>query len=381
MSEQPPISGEGLEPPEPEPAHDEPAAAEVPISNRPDARARPFDPVGTRPRHEPESLTPDTRAEPDFVDAEAIEEDGDAERDDAEREDDAGDLLPERRAGAGAPAPIAAKHSPPFAPRFQFLTGALVAVGVAALVGITVAIVGIAPKDEGPAWSQWKPTAGGLQGASEIASHIAVAYREQGKQLVKVEANDISYKGVPLLVALRKSPEDGGNIQVHEEKGVLYQMCGLGVNCQIDSGKPSTERLLLLRRAGLELALYSFRYLKDVKQVVVLIPASPGKAQTIALYFSRDALRPELDRPLTSSLLPTAPTTKNVTLSPDATLVDQTTNPYLFSLMGSSFNQGGYLVLDPYSPAADRALQKRLKDEQKQAAAAAATAAATPTGG
>jgi hypothetical protein len=108
--------------------------------------------------------------------------------------------------------------------------------------------------------------------------------------------------------------------------------------------------MLLLRREGLELALYSFRYLKDVKQVVVLIPATPGKAQTIALYFSRDELRPELDRPLTSSLLPTAPTTKTVTLSPDARLVDQTTNPYLFSLMGSSFNDRGYLVLDPYSP-------------------------------
>jgi hypothetical protein len=44
--------------------------------------------------------------------------------------------------------------------------------------------------------------------------------------------------------------------------------------------------------------------------------------------------------------------------------------------MGSSFNDRGYLVLDPYSPAADRALQKRLKDQQKQAAAAAAQAAA-----
>ena len=47
--------------------------------------------------------------------------------------------------------------------------------------------------------------------------------------------------------------------------------------------------------------------------------------------------------------------------------------------MGSSFNQGGYLVLDPYSEAADRKLQKRLKAQQKQAAAAAASAAtATP---
>ena len=332
---------------------------------------RPWDPAGTQPKHDPASLLPES-SEPllppdaDVVESDAIDDDPDR------------DLLPERHRAAGAPA-VAATGPSEYAPRFQFMTGALVAVGIAALVGITIAIVGIPPKHEGPAWSSWKPTSGGLQGATQIASHIAGAYRDQGRQLVKVDANDISYKGIPLLVAMRKSAEEGGAIQVHDEKGVLYQMCGLGVNCQIDSGKPSKERMLLLRREGLELALYTFRYLKDVKQVVVLIPATPGKAQTIALYFSRDELRPELDRPLTSSLLPTAPTTKTVTLSPDARLVDQTTNPYLFSLMGSSFNDRGYLVLDPYSPSADRALQKRLKEQQKQAAAAAAQAAAGST--
>jgi hypothetical protein len=332
---------------------------------------RPWDPAGTQPKHDPAALLPQSSEPLLPPDAEVIESE-------AFDEDD-GDLLPERRHGSGAPAVAAAGGSSSYAPRFQFLTGALVAVGIAALVGITIAIVGIAPKDEGPAWSAWKPTSGGLQGASQIATHIADAYRDQGRQLVKVEANDISYKGVPLLVAMRKSAEEGGAIQVHDEKGVLYQMCGLGVNCQIDTGKPSKERMLLLRRAGLELALYSFRYLKDVKQVVVLIPATPGRAQTIALYFSRAELQPELERPLTSSLLPKAPTTKTVTLSPDARLVDQTTNPYLFSLMGSSFNDRGYLVLDPYTPAADRALQKRLKEQQKQAAAAAAQAAAGST--
>ena len=284
---------------------------------------RPWDPAGTQPKHDPDSLLPESSEPLLPPDAEVVESDAIDEEHD-------GDLLPERHHAAGAPA-VAAAGPSEYAPRFQFMTGALVAVGIAALVGVTIAIVGIAPKSEGPAWSSWKPSTGGLQGATEIASHIAGAYRDQGRQLVKVDANDISYKGIPLLVAMRKSAEEGGAIQVHDEKGVLYQMCGLGVNCQIDSGKPSKERMLLLRREGLELALYSFRYLKDV------------------------------------------------TLSPDATLVDQTTNPYLFSLMGSSFNDRGYLVLDPYSPSADKALQKRLKDQQKQAAAAAAQAAAGST--
>jgi hypothetical protein len=339
-----------------------------------DTGARPWDPAGTQPKHDPAALLPQQSESLLPPDAEVIESDA--------VDEDGGDLLPQRHSAAGAPAVAAAAGGSTYAPRFQFMTGALVAVGIAALVGITVAIVGIPPSsDGGPAWSQWKPISGGLQGASEIASHIETAYRDQGKQLVNVEANDISYKGVPLVVALRQSKKQGGAIQVHDEKGVLYQMCGLGQRCQIDGLKPSTKRTFLLRRAGLELALYSFRYLHDVKQVVVLIPpAKPGKSQTMALYFSRDAVRPELDRPLTSSLLPTTPTAKTVKLSPDAKLVDHTTNPYLFSLMPSSFNQGAYLVLDPYSPAADRALQKRLSDEQKQAEAAAATAAASSGG-
>jgi hypothetical protein len=338
--------------------------------------ARPWDPAGTQPKHDPESLLP--QADEPLIPPEAEVVESDAIDEDAPD----GDLLPERRPGAGAPALAGGgKRHSAYAPRFQFLTGALVAIGIAAIAGITIAIVGINPGgDSGPAWSGWKPANGGMQGASEIADHVSAQYREAGKQLVKVEANDISYKGIPLTVALRKSAEQGGAIQVHDEKGVLFQMCGLGLNCAIDVGKPSKERAFLLRREGLELALYTLHYLKDVKQVVVLIPATPGKAQTVALYFTRDAVKPELDRPLTASLLPTAPSIKNVTLSPDAALVGHATDPYLFSLMGSSFNDRGFLVLDPYTPEGDKALQKRLKQQSEQAAAAAASAA-TQSGG
>jgi hypothetical protein len=321
----------------------------------------PWDPAGTRPKHDPESLLP-VAADPllppdaDVVDASAVDE------------DEAGDLLPERRRAGGAAVP-AAKHST-YAPRFQFLTGALVAVGIAALVGIAVLVIGPSTTTPGPAWSPWKPSTNGLAGAVEIANHVAPEYRESGKQLVKIDANDLSFKGVPLTVALQTAPEQGGNIQTHDEKGVLYQLCGLTSTCAIGSGKPTGQRGFLLRREGLELALYSFRYLKDVKQVVVLIPPVKGKAQTVALYFRRDEVRAELSRPLTSSLVPKAPTVETVTMSPDAPLVDRATDEqYLFTLNGSSFNNGGLLVLEPYTPAADTQLQKDIKAQQQQAAA------------
>ncbi len=322
---------------------------------------RPWDPAGTQPKHDPAALLPDTREpllppEAEVVESDAVDEDG-------------GDLLPQRHTAAGAPAVAAAKRST-YSPRFQFLTGALVAVGIAALAGIAILVIGPSTTTPGPPWSPWKPSSSGVQGATEIATHVAPEYRDQGKQLVNIDANDLSFKGVPLTVALRTAPEQGGNIQIHDEKGVLYQLCGLGPSCSIDHGKASTERGLLLRREGLELALYTFRYLGDVKQVVVLIPPVKGKAQTVALYFRRDEVKAELARPLTSSLVPKAPTVSSVTLSPDAALVDQATDePYLFTLNGSSFNNGGFLVLEPYTPAADKKLQQDLKTQQKQAAA------------
>jgi hypothetical protein len=325
-----------------------------------DDQQRPWDPAGTQPKHDPETLLPDTPEpllppEAEVVESDAVDEDG-------------SDLLPQRRTAAAA-AVAPAKRST-YSPRFQFLTGALVAVGIAALAGIALLIIGPSTKTEGPPWSPWKPSSSGIQGATEIASHVAPEYRDDGKQLVNVDANDLSFKGVPLTVALRTAPEQGGNIQIHDEKGVLYQLCGLGPSCSIDHGKASTERGLLLRREGLELALYTFRYLNDVKQVVVLIPPVKGKAQTVALYFRRDEVKAELARPLTSSLVPKAPTVSSVTLSPDAALVDQATDePYLFTLNGSSFNNGGFLVLEPYTPAADKKLQADLKAQQKQAAA------------
>jgi hypothetical protein len=321
--------------------------------------ARPWDPAGTQPKHDPDALLPDAPEPLLPPDAEVVEADA--------VDDDGGDLLPERRAAAGAPAVAAAKQSSSYSPRFQFITGALVAVGIAAIVGIAVLIVGPSTKAPEPAWSPWKPTTGGTAGAAQIADHVAPEYMDGGQQLVKIDANDLSFQGIPLTVALQTAPEQGGRIQIHSEKGVLYQLCGLTATCAIDKGKPTKERGLLLRRAALELALYSFRYLEDVKQVVVLTPPVKGNLPTVALYFQRDQVRNELARPLTSSLVPKTPSVENITLSPDTPLVHQQTHQYLFTLNGQSFNNGGLLVLKPYTPADYEQLQKELKAQRAAA--------------
>jgi hypothetical protein len=329
-----------------------------------DPRDRPVDPAGTQPRHDPATLLPAHR-EADAVDSSAVE--------------DGGDLLPERLAASAPGAPRATPGHSEHAHRFQFLTGALLAVAIAAVAGVALLVFGTpGGKKDGPVWSPWKPTAKGVAGAQQVAGHVGAEYRDGGAQLFNVDTNGLSYKGTPLTVALRQAPAQGGDIQIHGDSGVLYEMCGLGPGCSLSSGKPSLERAFLLRRAGLELALYSLRYL-GVKQVVVVLPPPPGRIQTVALYYRKGDVASELDRPLTASLTPRPPAVRAVAAAPDAGLVREVTKTnYLFSLVGSGFNEGAFLVLDPYTKAADAKLQKQLA---KQAKAAAASASSSASGG
>jgi hypothetical protein len=310
-----------------------------------DPRERPPDPAGTRPRHDPESLLPATR-EPLLTD-EILEADI---VDDREATND--DLLPIRRRSAVPGEPVApAKHSQ-FAPRFHFLTGALVAVGLAALAGLVlfIALPGTGGTGSGGKWSSWTPTSGGTNGAEQIAQHVGVQYKlPDGHQIVDVGVSGLEIQGVPLAVAVRKDPAQGGDIKVFDDGGVIYHLCGLGPSCSIATGKPSVQRGLLLRREALELALYSFRYLGDVHQVVVFMPPVKGKTPSQALFFREGDVAKELDRPLTASLSPHVPSVSDVTVSPDARLVDQitATKTFDFSLTGDQTSQRGFIVLDP----------------------------------
>jgi hypothetical protein len=103
---------------------------------------------------------------------------------------------------------------------------------------------------------------------------------------------------------------------------------------------------------------------------VVLTPPLKGNVATVALYFRRDAVRAQLARPLTSSLVPKTPSVDDIARSPDTPLVHKQTHQYLFTLNGQGFNNGGLLVLKPYTPAADKQLQKELKAQAQQQAGA-----------
>jgi len=311
------------------------------LENVPPAGRHPQDPAGTQPRYDPEGLLPSEPIADDVVDADVVDE----------REAERGDLLPARRRAGGAAEPVPPARHSTYAPRFHFLTGALVAVGLAALAGI-IAFIAVpnGGSSDSQKWSAWTPTGHGQSGAQLIADHVGTQYKlPDGRQIVNVGVTGLEIQGVPLAVAVRQDPAQGGNIKVFDDDGVIYHLCGLGPSCAIDRGKATKQRGLLLRREALELALYSFRYLGDVHQVVVFMPPVKGKTPTQALFFREGDVAKELDRPLTASLSPRVPSVGTVTGSPDTPLVVQITSPktFDFSLTGDQTSQRGFIVLDP----------------------------------
>jgi hypothetical protein len=342
---------------------------------RPDPRDRPADPAGTQPKVDPESLLP-ARRPGDAIDRGAAPPPGPGEPPDVRAGGDAGregelvteataieldpdessHLLPEVRDPAtghdAAVGPVAAAEVP-HAPRFQFLLGAMLALGAAAIAAAVLLVAGGGSSSSpGPSWSTWRPTGGGVDPVAQIAEHVGGEYHlPTGEQLVAVTGGPMQVAGLPLTIALRHPPSEGGVISLIEGKGVLYRLCGLGEKCSIAKGKASTSRHLLLRREALELALYTFRYVKDLDEVVVFMPPRKGQDPSQALFFRRGDLNSELGRPLDRSLATRTPSVKDVAAAPDAPLVNTITTRSLFKFSLTQANQDNraFLVLDTFS--------------------------------
>lgn len=284
---------------------------------------------------------------------------------------DDSDRLPPRRSQAEI-LEVPEGTTVPHASRFNVLTMGLMALAALLVVGSFV-VAGESTKDTVRAldltWSDWQPTSKGPdQGAREIADHVGREYRlASGEQIVALTGGPMEIGGLPVNIALRQSAADGGDIDLVPGNGVLYRMCGLGRDCSIDRGTPSAARLLLLRREALELALYSFRYLKkdDVETVVVFLPPPPKKKgdtaatdeaaatetgnPTSALYFRRELLTKQIRDPLANTLPAPVPQPATVRRSKGSTFVDQITNQLLFQASVTQANQESsvFLVLDP----------------------------------
>ena len=339
------------------------------MSERPDPRKRPPDPAGTQPKFDPEALRPSAAAQPALTA-------GAPARAASPPLPAAAPLLPATAPDAGAPAPATGRAAPQAA-RFQFLFGALGALAVAA-VALTIALLRApAPAPEAP-WSGWKPAQNGVDPAQQIAAYVAPQYRlDNGQQIVQVTGGPPVLKGQPLTIGIVRSGQTPAAL---EGNNVLYQLCGDGTDCSIKTGKPSTQRGLLVSREALELALYTFRYVSGVDQVLVTLPppppgstrtSTPGLTSTAtgsdtsstssnvasttssssahvvnhALLFSEQDLAPELDVPLTSTLSAVAPRVSQIETWPDSTAVKELTEPRIYDFTISETQSAGPIML------------------------------------
>jgi hypothetical protein len=279
----------------------------------------------------------------------------------------------------------------PHAHRFRIAIAALVGIAIGA---IAVALVVIASNgssaDTGTKWSDWSPQDDGVLGAREIANHVAPFYRissvDQLDVVTVVNLSSASPSSASaggasssnttsnssLQVAVRSDPSSS-QVSLLGGKTIAYNLCGIGSsNCTIGAGKPSPDRLLLLRREALELALYTFKYISGIQNVVAILP--PGhtvqgctgicpnphvrsalKPVDIALLFVRDELKPWLTRPLSFTFPerfpPSVPELSLWKQTPEAGLVAQITERGLFSEQLVQTQDGSNLiVLDPQPP-------------------------------
>ena len=239
-----------------------------------------------------------------------------------------------------------------YAKRFRLFTGVLVFLAAGAL-GLA-AFFALTSGDEdasGSRWAAFKPTSDGLDsGARQIADYVGRQYRlPTGEQIVAVTGGPLELQDLPMKIAIRESPADGGDIKLLEGDGVLYRMCGLGPKCSIAKGRPTPERALLLRRQALELALYSFHDLKDVEHVVVFMPPPKGEDPSVALHFGRDDVAGQLARPLRATLPPPVPNPDTITTAPSTPFIERLTfaNLFKFSLTTGNQDANVFLVLDP----------------------------------
>ncbi|HZE04422.1 MAG TPA: hypothetical protein VE127_04310, partial [Solirubrobacteraceae bacterium] len=185
----------------------------------------------------------------------------------------------------------------PHSGRFRLVTMVLGGLAVAAVVvAVAIATQGRSGARPGEQWSQWSPPESGTLGARDIADYVAPFYRispidqlavvtvvnlESASAAAAAQAAAANGSTSPassgLQVAVRPSPSSSA-VSLLGGNTVAFNLCGIGgKNCAIGVGQPSSNRMLLLRREALELALYTFKYIGGTQNVVAILP--PGRTE------------------------------------------------------------------------------------------------------
>jgi|tagenome__1003787_1003787.scaffolds.fasta_scaffold20831380_3 hypothetical protein len=253
--------------------------------------------------------------------------------------------------------PPAQWESAPHAGRFLIAYAALGLVLSITVIALAVGLTRGSDSSTAP-WSSWTPTASGTQEVNQIVEHVGTRYRlPSGRQMVAVIPRSPGAENPPIsTVAVDKQalfPKEQQYSPYPLDHGLMYILCGGGTRCAISEGRPSTDRARLLRREALELALYTFHYVKGVDSVVAFMPpastAKPSQAApSTALFFRKSQYSPFTKVPLAQTL-PGQPPPGELPQQGQGQLVDQLTLPSLFSyqLQRSSDGSSGILIFSP----------------------------------
>lgn len=232
------------------------------------------------------------------------------------------DLSIVRPAVSERPARTPRLHSRKFAVAYA----ALAVIAAGAVGGIAWA-VGLDRKEE-RAWSSWAPRAEGEARLWEIADHVRPRYvGVDGRPIVRLLVappyiTQVTEQGVTriaidgVIVKYRASDRSDARAGVFQTgSAYMYILCSTGGNCALTRAQNQSRTLgLVLQRQVLELALYSFKYNRDVEQLLFFLPpfqtlGADGRPQEVKVvaYLERDDLRAALASPIDETL-PGTPT-------------------------------------------------------------------------
>jgi hypothetical protein len=157
---------------------------------------------------------------------------------------------------------------------FYAALAALLAVGAATGVHLATRTI-VKPKP----WASWAPIQTSPEGkVRDIAEYVQNLYvAPNGKNLVTVRGGPLSVGSDPaVLVKPDASAKATGGYRFFSGPSVEFQLCGNTTkgNCTIDQKKITPNQSgALTRRLAYELALMTFHYVPEVKNVAVLLPA------------------------------------------------------------------------------------------------------------
>jgi hypothetical protein len=224
------------------------------------------------------------------------------------------------------------------------------------------------PKAKPPAaWSTFVPKGNLTARLFQIADVIPKGYRLQnGKQLVGATPSPPQQQITPdqgqsfvTLPLSRAEIHDRGNITTTNlSSGIQFVLCGGANGCELESGRPSQARYLLLEREALEISLYALKYVNDLDSVTVLFPPShnvsdltgsgaSGQPRQTALFLRRQDVARLLSRPYVETLATQVPDIGQMSTK-DAQAVRTVAVPHTFDWTVTQAQDGAFIrVLEP----------------------------------